>query len=161
MIAKPNKNKRPKLFDAPHPKPELNESEYRFDRLDETEYEDCFRYEIHRCRLPLLRASIQEELASIAADAKMPVEPEDFEGIAIARKPELEGQLEELKEYELPWLELRRAGIPPFLRGGKRLPKPALESVQVIGRINAFTRAQLLIDDRTVEKLQIVITVIP
>jgi hypothetical protein len=153
------------------------EVEYRFDQLDEDEYEDCFRYEIQRYQIPSLRAKFHAELAALPLNVEMPTELDDFEGSHIARKLDLQGRLSELKEYESPWLQLREGGIPPFLRGaglktselsellrvrgiapklrsGKRATR---QPVQLINEIDPLTRCGLLVEEPHIEKLQIVI----
>ena len=89
---------------------ELPETEYRFDRLTEDEYEDCFRYELLRINVPRLRIKLRQELSSIPADVEMPPEPDEVWASSLVRKTELEDQLEMLSmygPYERPCLELR------------------------------------------------------
>ena len=145
------------------------EAEYRFDRLGKEEYEDCFRYEIQRYRIPLDSARIEKELASIPTDAEMPMEPGEAPANLCTRKQELEEQFAELKDYERPWLGLREMGIPPRLSSSQRwlvrydLPskrrtaKYTYEPVQVLSELDVLTRARLLLADSKVEKLEIFI----
>jgi hypothetical protein len=89
MATKATKKHRGKSIQAERQKPTPPKTEYRFDRLDADEYEDCFRYEIQRYRIPQDRAQIQEELASLPADAEGPVGPDEATASDYAGKQEL------------------------------------------------------------------------
>jgi hypothetical protein len=171
MLEKPNRSNRGsgKSLGVARQTSKPPEFEYRFDLLDEDEYKDCFRYEIQRYSLPRLRAGIQKELASIPADTEMPVEPDDVEGSVFARKRDLEEELVELKEYERPWLELRKTELPPHLTSSKkwlaqynlpikkRIAKDTYQPVQLLSRLDPFSRARLFVADSRFQKLEIFI----
>ncbi len=157
MGAKPTKNNRRSPGVASR-KSELSESEYRFDRLAEEDYDDCFRYEIQRANVPRLRTKLQRELATIPANVAMPIEPEEVEGSLFARKHDLEEQLEMLKEYQRPWLELDAKGKAPFKTAKKPIVSRICEPVLALDRLDLVGRAFLMLaESGEVEKLTLVI----
>ncbi len=157
MAVKPTKNCR-QSRGAPCRKSGLPESDYRFDRLAEDEYEDCFRYEIQRTMAPIRRRILQKELANIPTDVAMPPEPDEAEVSLAARRFDLEEQLDFLNAYRRPWLELRDKDKAQF----KGTRKPAVdrlcEPVQTFDRLDLVGRVFLRLAEKgEVEKVTLVI----
>jgi hypothetical protein len=144
MAVKPIKNARRSLGVAGR-KPKLPESEYRFECLDEDDYEDCFRYEITRINAPRLRTKLQTELTSIPADVVMPIEPEDVEGSPCARKHDLQERLEMLTMDQRPWLELDDEEKARFKASKRPTANRNWEPVQAFDRLDVIGRASLTV----------------
>jgi hypothetical protein len=132
-------------------KPKLDENEYRFDRVIPEEYEDCFLYELQRCRLPRLRVSIMEEAQELD-------ETGESAESTFARKLDLQAQLDVLKHYARPWLMLSKAEKTAI--NGKSPQGAAIEScqpVQLISELRGVDRVLLLGNSGRYEKLEIVV----